>query len=412
MAFANDIVGGTTLIRQAINSANYVPGVSGWSINRDGSAEFASGTFRGPVIVEDPTTGQVLASIGANGNGSFQNVYVNGDVIIGTLSVLAAIEQAPRGVVGRFTTTGTMPAIPGGNTLADICWLPFTIDPTRMYALYCTTNQIANVNISNTEDFTFNVVVNQPGGYSGTIHSTVHNIGPKGSPLNIKAFMTFSVAGPATVKLQASNDSSSTPYSIITTSGFTMWVEDIGPILIEAGGTGSPTGATQYTSIYSALGSSSWDSSGNFIGSPDGTNNMYTGGLSGRSHGSNESSLWTFDGSTIASDISGATIQQARLYMYCTNSSGASGGCFTSWRTNATPPSTSPGTGASGQNNTNNWPKPGWGFVDISGQLSNITGGGCKSIMLQSTTLSGSASFYGFGTGAPYLPYLTITYTK
>src|SRR6266540_2524625 len=41
--FTNPIVGGTALVRPAIKSPNYVPGVSGWSINRDGSAEFGAG---------------------------------------------------------------------------------------------------------------------------------------------------------------------------------------------------------------------------------------------------------------------------------------------------------------------------------------------------------------------------------
>jgi hypothetical protein len=39
--FADSIIGGATkLIRAAIQSPNYVPGVSGWSINKSGTAEF------------------------------------------------------------------------------------------------------------------------------------------------------------------------------------------------------------------------------------------------------------------------------------------------------------------------------------------------------------------------------------
>lgn len=48
--FRNPIVAGLTLVRQAIRSRNYVPGVSGWSINRDGSAEFADALVRGGLI--------------------------------------------------------------------------------------------------------------------------------------------------------------------------------------------------------------------------------------------------------------------------------------------------------------------------------------------------------------------------
>jgi hypothetical protein len=40
MQFDDDVVGGITLIRPAIQSPNYVAGTSGWSINVDGSAEF------------------------------------------------------------------------------------------------------------------------------------------------------------------------------------------------------------------------------------------------------------------------------------------------------------------------------------------------------------------------------------
>lgn len=41
MGFSNDIIGGAAaLVRAAIKSPNYLPGTAGWSINKDGSAEF------------------------------------------------------------------------------------------------------------------------------------------------------------------------------------------------------------------------------------------------------------------------------------------------------------------------------------------------------------------------------------
>lgn len=51
MAFSDPIVAGNTLIRDAIESDPYVPGVTGWSINKDGSADFNDITVRGPVHV-------------------------------------------------------------------------------------------------------------------------------------------------------------------------------------------------------------------------------------------------------------------------------------------------------------------------------------------------------------------------
>lgn len=77
--FANSIVGGVgALIRQYIKSPNYVPGVSGWSINKDGSAEFNNATFRGTVVISasgqellvyngTPAAGNLIASIAAVG---------------------------------------------------------------------------------------------------------------------------------------------------------------------------------------------------------------------------------------------------------------------------------------------------------------------------------------------------------
>ena len=55
MRFQDPIVGGSTLIRPAIQSPDYVAGVSGWAIKRDGPAEFYSVTMRGSWIVTDGT---------------------------------------------------------------------------------------------------------------------------------------------------------------------------------------------------------------------------------------------------------------------------------------------------------------------------------------------------------------------
>jgi hypothetical protein len=53
MPYADPIVGGIFLIKPAIRSRNYIAGVSGWTINVDGSAEFNNVTVRGGLIVSD-----------------------------------------------------------------------------------------------------------------------------------------------------------------------------------------------------------------------------------------------------------------------------------------------------------------------------------------------------------------------
>lgn len=69
------IVGGNVLRRPAIQSPNFVTGVSGWTINADGTVEFNNGTFRGTVtaatiigaLIESATSGRRL-TIDANGD--------------------------------------------------------------------------------------------------------------------------------------------------------------------------------------------------------------------------------------------------------------------------------------------------------------------------------------------------------
>jgi hypothetical protein len=47
----NNILAGTSLAIAQIQSPDYVPGVSGWIIRQDGSAEFNTGTFRGDITI-------------------------------------------------------------------------------------------------------------------------------------------------------------------------------------------------------------------------------------------------------------------------------------------------------------------------------------------------------------------------
>jgi hypothetical protein len=53
VGFRSSILAGINLVREAIQSPDYQPGVSGWSIKRDGSVEFNAGEFRGTLHVGD-----------------------------------------------------------------------------------------------------------------------------------------------------------------------------------------------------------------------------------------------------------------------------------------------------------------------------------------------------------------------
>jgi hypothetical protein len=91
--FDNPLTAGTVLIRSAIQSQNYNPGIAGWIIEADGDAEFNNlvvrGTFQGTrfTINNDgmffysgvPANGNLIASIASvAGTDSFGNPYRRG----------------------------------------------------------------------------------------------------------------------------------------------------------------------------------------------------------------------------------------------------------------------------------------------------------------------------------------------
>jgi hypothetical protein len=96
MAFNNPIIGsGGTLIRQNIKSDNYVPGVSGWQITRDGDAEFSGVVVRGLIEYAPP------------GGGGNENGVYN-----------ATIRQRDSGDLGQFDTTAPPETVMSAMTFA------------------------------------------------------------------------------------------------------------------------------------------------------------------------------------------------------------------------------------------------------------------------------------------------------
>lgn len=110
MTFNNSILSGETLVRNSIQSENYESGVSGWRIARNGDVEFAEGTYRGDVIIENADSGaKVRITSDIVGTGEPGIVYTDD---VGT--ILGAIFNDPNenGLVlqrssSRVVVTGT-----------------------------------------------------------------------------------------------------------------------------------------------------------------------------------------------------------------------------------------------------------------------------------------------------------------
>ncbi|HEY1213267.1 MAG TPA: hypothetical protein VGE93_06510 [Bryobacteraceae bacterium] len=88
MQFGNPIVGGDTLVRDAIKSPNYVHNISGWIIRGDGSAELNNAQIRNGEVVGGtqlfyaagtPGAGNLIASISdTQGTDAYGNTYFVG----------------------------------------------------------------------------------------------------------------------------------------------------------------------------------------------------------------------------------------------------------------------------------------------------------------------------------------------
>jgi hypothetical protein len=91
--FSNPIAGdGGALAYPSIHSPNFESGVQGWSINKDGTAEFSSTVLRGTLTIEGgdeglfvysgpPAFGNLLISIAAEaGTDNYGNSYPEGQV--------------------------------------------------------------------------------------------------------------------------------------------------------------------------------------------------------------------------------------------------------------------------------------------------------------------------------------------
>lgn len=93
MPFTNPVMGGANLVREVMQSPNFVHDVSGWQIARDGSAEFNDLTIRGTingldyiinasgVFFYSPSEGAgnlVMALAAAAGSDQYGNTYTEG----------------------------------------------------------------------------------------------------------------------------------------------------------------------------------------------------------------------------------------------------------------------------------------------------------------------------------------------
>lgn len=184
MQFQDELAGGVTLVRPALQSPNYAAGSAGWAVKVDGSAEFNNVTIRGATVAGGqalyyngtPAAGNLILSIsGAAGTDSFGNAYVKGLGAYGAAGQLVAKDSAG----DTATLAGN---IGGGGLLASMPGLAMqpkfhTGDPATIGALDDGTH--TNFSLLLTSP------ANAVGGIPGTNFSQINMVGPDSAPCQI-----------------------------------------------------------------------------------------------------------------------------------------------------------------------------------------------------------------------------------
>jgi hypothetical protein len=145
--FANTVMGGAAdLIRAAMQSPDFVSGVSGWQIAKNGSAQFNNLTALGNVQVEDGS-GNTLGGIDSLGNVTGQTGAFTTDVSIGGASLINTILPTyAQGFVNRGWVSmagASWPSTAIGATETSLFELDVTVPAGRSYMIMLSAFRIA-----------------------------------------------------------------------------------------------------------------------------------------------------------------------------------------------------------------------------------------------------------------------------
>ncbi len=431
MSFGNPIVGGTdALIRNAIHSRNYVPGLSGWSINKDGFAEFNNVAINGGELIINDANGDTIASVNNQGVASFQDLtVVQSPTIAGKDFQTQIIDPLPRGLItyGRSNSL-TFTGLSGEYGLIELAWPDL---PLRTYSLHAQINGQFTGGAGNNFGINIRYTYATPGNTPTKPNlSSTHLFQVGREVATIGAGQTFPMdidfelpngAGAyrflmTAVRLQGSGGFNSGT-TALTPVFFSL--KDIGPTGLNTGvindGSGGSGGPVQtYTKNYFPLWSRAFNGNGT-PGSYSNPNSIYQGYNQSDGNGVRKSMIG-YDWATIQSDLSGATIQSCLLTMYFAHWYNNSGGTANIGYHNYS------GGSAPGSYQTvgfihasGGWPKPGLRTVDLTaaGLGTVLKSGAAKGVTLGDGA-STNAVYYGYASGATQSnpPYLTITYTK
>lgn len=422
MAFQNDVVGGITLVRPAIQSPNYIAGTSGWTINIDGSAEFNNITTRGPVIVTDPVTGNVVASIGAAGDvsgrfGTFTDVILTG----GTnqpVSLYALVANAPRGNVASFFAGGAL-ASPGNGTFVDIAYINF-VDQGRYYKIYCE-NLVANHTAGLSVNKRLYMELVGTAGFIGTQIWAFDILQQASVSFNWYFYTGITTPRSQTVVIRAESVDAGAGMSFQPPLFCAVDDYGIGNLGFADGGLGSPAGTVPHLVNFPALATAQYSKTG--VLNPYSNDNPIYGAFDvGSFPTNNMSGMWTFNGAAIRTALSGASNVTAFLFMYAKSGRKSYAGLNISLSSSTTLFSSYAPTRGTYDFTFSHYALPGWMQIDLTTapqgnpnsvgttMLAQILAGANSFLIISSAFLDDGTVFAGFGEAAR--PYIQLQYTK
>jgi hypothetical protein len=214
-------------------------------------------------------------------------------------------------------------------------------------------------------------------------------------------------------------------------TGFSVWVEDVGPRQPSSGGVVTPIGTPiggggtapaptpvvqTFTKTYSATWSQSWVA-GNQRRSDD-DNQMWQGYISAASGYGDQVGIFGFNYSTIQADLTGATIKKLEVFLYAEHWYYGTGGTVRLGTTPAgTPPSSFPAVSTQRAFWSLAKPEGRWVTLNAGVTIGNeLKSGATRSFALDPRPYNRELTYYGrfsgAGTAAGRNPAIRITYEK
>lgn len=395
------------------------------------------------LLIKDPEDStRTLAGIDGSGRGSFQNLYVADDIILGGDSLLHdIIEPRSKGVVALGTYTGD--SISGAGPLIERGFLEisFIAEEARSYMICASTEwestadndvlvlRLRDAGESNptiTASWLQQSVSQGAAGALGNSLGMITYAGTFTAGLHRILLSFFSRAGNATVQSPGVTGVEATSL---------IWVEDIGlpltdTMLINDAGVDEylapapppdrppttsvpkPKPKVTYTKTYSATWSGTYRSNGAYSSSHGAT---MVQGNSGDGYLGDSRGLVGFNDAQIRKDTAGSTIKSCHITLYANHWWENNGGTARIGTHNysSRPSAISSGHLDTQRVSSGSWPKPGKRKVSLGTTIGNeFKSGASRGIILGPTNDSHDQYGRFNGNGQSNEPVLTIVYVK